>query len=159
MSTAVKPPLPPRTRPLSPPHVRAANPPGLGLVNPMPTAAPTAGVRLVLLLRKISTPLTLIAVLGLLPLHHWTIRTQRTWGETYRELEQLRQDERQLISLTEAQKHQITEQIEAAPVGVIPQGPATTIFLDPQPVQSTPELPQPSTTPVPEVPLVPPLGY
>ncbi|NCJ05493.1 hypothetical protein GS597_02975 [Synechococcales cyanobacterium C] len=135
------------------PHVSS-----LRLIDPLPVAPkPSFGVQLILTLRKVLTPLTLLAVIGLLPLHHWTISTQQSWGKTYRELEQLRQDERQLISLTEAQKYQVTEQIEAASVGVIPQGPSTTIFLQPQPLE-----PAPVPTEQPLIlnePILPPLGY
>ncbi len=102
------------------------------------------GLRLLVKLRQISTPVALIAVLGVLPLYAWSVSTQRSWGQRYQHHEQLRQDVQYWLTETETLKHDITEQAELKPQGYVPQGPANSIFL--------PEMaPRPAHPPIPPV--------
>jgi hypothetical protein len=101
------------------------------------------GLRLLVKLRQISTPVALIAVLGVLPFYAWSVSTQRSWGERYQNQEQLRQDVQRWLTETENRKHDITQQAELKPQGYIPQGPANSIFL--------PEMaPRPAHPPTPQ---------
>jgi hypothetical protein len=100
------------------------------------------GLRLLVKLRQISTPIALITVLGVLPIYAWSVSTQRSWGQRYENHEQLRQDVQYWLTETESLKHDITQQAESKPQGYVPQGPANSIFL--------PEmLPRPAQPPLP----------
>lgn len=90
---------------------------------------PSQGLRLVNKLRQLSTPIAFIMVLGVLPIYGWSVLTQRSWGKGYQRVEQLRRDENRLIQDTEVQKHDITEQAELNPKGLVPQGPSNTLLI------------------------------
>ncbi|NJM76124.1 MAG: hypothetical protein HC852_10425 [Acaryochloridaceae cyanobacterium RU_4_10] len=110
--------------------------------DPVRSPDKSPGLRLLVKLRQISTPIALIAVLGVLPLYAWSVSTQRSWGERYQNHEQLRQDVQRWLTETETRKHDITEQAELKPQGYVPQGPANSIFL--------PEMaPRPAHPPIP----------
>lgn len=112
---------------------------------------------LLLTLRKISTPLVLLLTLSILPLYGWTVSTQRNWGQTYAQLEQLKRDERNLLLQHETRQHHINENAEKNPAGLTPKGPRNTLFVKPEPAN----LPQ--AAPADEGPSTPlrmsPIGY
>jgi hypothetical protein len=83
-------------------------------------------------------------VLGVLPLYGWSVTTQRTWGERYETLEQLRRDERHYQSLTETLKHDITAKVEQNPAGLVPRSPANVVLLSPQPPRPKVSVPSPA---------------
>jgi hypothetical protein len=123
-------------------------------------ALPRQSRKLALLvkLRRLSTPTALAMVLGVLPLYGWSVTTQRTWGERYETLEQLRRDERHLQTLTERMKHDVTERVEQNPAGFVPRGPGNVLPLTPQPPR--PSVPVPAARPIPLNPAVQiPLAY
>jgi hypothetical protein len=96
---------------------------------------------LLLTLRKVSTPLVLLLTLSVLPLYGWTVYTQRNWGQTYAQLEQLKRDERNLLLQHAARQHHINENAEQNPAGLTPKGPHNTLFVKPEPAklpQATP---------------------
>jgi hypothetical protein len=113
---------------------------------------------LLIKLRRSSTPIALAMILGVLPLYGWSVTTQRTWGEQYEDLEQLRRDERHLQTLTERMKHDVTERVEQNPAGFIPRGPGNVLPLTPQPPRPNVSVPQ--ARPIPLNPAVQvPLAY
>ncbi|PZD72855.1 hypothetical protein C1752_03319 [Acaryochloris thomasi RCC1774] len=112
---------------------------------------------LLLTLRKVSTPLVLLLTFSILPLYGWTVSTQRNWGQTYAQLEQLKRDERNLLLQHETRQHHINENAEKNPVGLTPKGPHNTLFVKPEPAHI------PQAAPVDEEPSAPlqmsPIGY
>jgi hypothetical protein len=95
----------------------------------LPQERPSQGLRAVNTLRRLSTPIAFVMVLGVLPIYGWSVLTQRSWGKGYQRLEQLRRDENTMIQKTEAQKHDITEQAELNPQGLVPQSPTNTLLV------------------------------
>jgi hypothetical protein len=118
--------------PNAPPAIRPFQPkaePAPTQLRLLPQERPSLGLRAVNKLRQLSTPIAFIMVLGVLPIYGWSVLTQRSWGTGYQRLEQLRRDENMMIQKTEAQKHDITEQAEVNPKGLVPQGPGNTLLM------------------------------
>lgn len=90
---------------------------------------------LLLTLRKVSTPLVLLLTLSVLPLYGWSVYTQKTWGQTYAQLEQLKRNERNLLLQHETRLHHINENAEKNPAGLTPKGPRNTLFMKPEPAK------------------------
>ncbi|NJK40220.1 MAG: hypothetical protein HC934_00520 [Acaryochloridaceae cyanobacterium SU_2_1] len=111
---------------------------------------------LLMALRKISTPVLCLLVLGILPLYAWTANTQRFWGDRYSKLEELERSERQWLTRSEKRKYEISETVEKAPRGFIPKGSQTTIFVEP--ASPRPNKPVPPTSAVSPV-TISPIGY
>ncbi len=111
---------------------------------------------LLLTLRKVSTPVVLLLTLSVLPLYGWSVYTQRNWGQTYAQLEQLKRDERNLSLKQEARLHHVNENAEMNPAGLTPKGPHNTLFIKPEPAP----LPQSSSEEDRQPPLrMSPIGY
>jgi hypothetical protein len=92
-----------------------------------------------LILRRFSTPIALVLVLGVLPLYSWSALTQRSWGQRWENLQTLRQDERHLQNETEIRNHEVTQKIQSNPKGFVPLSPQNTVFLKSQPPQPAPK--------------------
>ncbi len=95
-------------------------------------------VSMLLKLRKFSTPIMVLLLLGSLPIYGWSVYIQQSWGKTYRELKQLRREEQELITRNEQHKYDLAQQAEQHSAGLVPQGPNNTLFLKPAPSQSQP---------------------
>jgi hypothetical protein len=93
------------------------------------TPAKSQGLRLLVKLRQLTTPVVLVTVLGILPLYGWSVTTQRAWGQRYENLDKLQRDTQHWLTQNETLKHDVTRQAELNPKGYIPQGPANSIFL------------------------------
>ena len=119
-----------QTRPNPAPSIRPFQPkdPATHL-RLLPQERQPRSLRLVNALRQFSTPVAFILVLGVLPIYGWTVLTQRSWGKDYQQLESLRRSENALVQKTETQKHDITEQAEQNPKGLVPQGPSNTLLV------------------------------
>ncbi|WP_299492653.1 hypothetical protein [Acaryochloris sp. IP29b_bin.137] len=85
--------------------------------------------------RKLSTPILMVSVLGILPLYAWRVNTQQSWGDQYTQLEQLQRDQRTWVTRNEERKHQISENLERNPAGFVPKSSKTTVFLKPAPAR------------------------
>lgn len=107
----------------------------LGQVDTLPPPEPSWLVVLLLTLRRVSTPMMLLLLLGILPIYGWSVGTQQSWGKAFTRLQALRQNERQLLTRHEAQKYEITQTVEQNPTGFQPKGPHTTLFLKPEPAR------------------------
>lgn len=114
----------------------------LGIIDPTTPQFPNWLI-LLMVFRKISTPVLLLLVLGVLPLYAWRVNTQHSWGNQYLELEQLRRDERSWLTRTEERKHEISENLEKNPAGFVPKGSKTTLFLKPDPIRAPQAAPKP----------------
>lgn len=109
--------------------------PSLGLINPSSPQFPSWLI-LLMAFRKISTPLLLLLVMGLLPVYAWRVNTEQSWGNQYTELEELQKDQRQWLTRNEERKHEISENLENDPAGYIPKSSKTSIFYQSAPVRS-----------------------
>ena len=117
----------------------------LGQVDVLVTPDPHWSIVLLLALRKLSTPIMVLLLMGVLPIYGWSVCTQRSWGETFTHLEQLRRDERQLVTRHETRQYEITQTVEQAPAGFEPKGPHNTLFLKPEPTRAQKPMVLPST--------------
>ena len=142
MSAAVQSNRPSRAKPATRPQ--AAHPAKvlqyaghLQIVQTTPRLPP--GVRLLLILRRFSTPIALGLVIGVLPLYGWTVLTQQSWGQRWQHLQTLRRNERHLENKTEIQNHNVTQKMQSNPTGFVPLSPQNTVFLKSQPPQPAPK--------------------
>ncbi len=76
-----------------------------------------------------STRVAVVAIASALPFYGWHVSTQRQWGKSYIEIQQLQRQERRLISQNEAQKHQVTDKAEQQSSGFVPVGPKNSLFV------------------------------
>jgi hypothetical protein len=120
-----------------------------------PVQAAPPWLRLMLGLRRVSTPLVVMLTLSLLPLYSWTVHTQKSWGKTYAQLEELKRNERDLLIQNESRQHHITENAEVNPAGLTPKGPHNTLFVKPE----SAKLPQTSLEPRHPLIRMSPIGY
>jgi hypothetical protein len=118
-------------------------------------------------LRKLRLPATIFSTLlvgSTLPVYGWSVFNQHQWGMSYRELEELQRQERQLASDRAVRRFQVTEASEQQPTGLVPQGPNNTIFLPPAalraPAKSAQKPGTPTTkTPTPRPTQINPVSY
>lgn len=132
----------------SQPPLRSQRPPQsqrpLGLIEPVTPQFPNWLI-LLMAIRKLSTPVLLFLVMGVLPLYAWRVNTQDAWGTHYSKLEQLQQDERTWLTRSEERKYEISENLENNPTGFVPKSSKTTLFLKPAPARpAQPAPPQPT---------------
>lgn len=128
----------------------------LGLIDPRSPQFPNWLIVL-MAFRKLSTPVLLFLVMGVLPLYAWRVSTQQSWGNQFTALEQLQRDERTWLTRTEERKYEISENLESNPAGFVPKSSKTTIFFQPAPARPAKPAspPQADVTPVD----VAPIGY
>jgi hypothetical protein len=112
----------------------------------VPQLQPSRKLALLIQLRRISTPVALVMILGILPLYGWSVYTQVSWGKRYQHLDRLRRDEREYKTITETLKHDLTQNAMQNPVGLVPQGPSNTTFI-PE-MQLRPRVPVTTSAPV-----------
>lgn len=96
---------------------------------------------------------TFLLVAGTLGVYGWSVNSQQRWGESYRRLETLRRNERQLVAGTEAIKHNIAQTTDPKQLGLEPQKSENSVFVQPAAPRPAPKPTTEATTPV------SPLGY
>lgn len=103
-----------------------------------------------------STLITLLLGAGVLAIYGWSVYSQRTWSQAYRQLSDLQREERELVAASETRKQQIAQQAESPKAGLVRQVPANIIFLPPETLQ-------PQVQPPPQPPAIglvsSPMGY
>ncbi|WP_299402988.1 hypothetical protein [Acaryochloris sp. IP29b_bin.148] len=125
----------PSARPHPSPKHRGARP--APLLDRLDTRSPQFPNWLILLMvfRKLSAPILIMSVLGILPLYAWRVNTQQSWGNQYTQLEKLQRDQRHWITRNEERKYQISENLESNPAGFVPKSSQTTVFFEPAPAR------------------------
>ena len=83
----------------------------------------------------ISSITTFILVGSALGVYGWTVYTQQSWGKSYRYLESLQRNERELITTNETIKNNFAIEAEKPEMGLVDPNVNTTIFLNPAPDQ------------------------
>lgn len=76
-----------------------------------------------------------LILISLLPIYGLAAFHQYQWGQTYKNLTELEQQERQLQIAHQAQRYQLAERIERQPAGFVPQSPKQVLFI-PQPTEA-----------------------
>jgi len=125
-------------------------------INRLGISKPASRLRLLMLLQRSSTPITLVLGAALLGVYGWSVYSQRAWSQAYSRLNQLQRQERQVVAANEIRKFEVTEQAETTSKQFVPQAPANTVFLQPEAPRS-PKPVEPNSA-VPPQPLSP-VGY
>lgn len=93
-------------------------------------SAPLWLLRLCTLQRR-SWMISFLLMAGMLAVYSWTVYSQKMWSQSYRKLETLQRNERQLTATSEVLKNEIALQAEKPATGLVPPNPASAIFLPP----------------------------
>lgn len=125
---------------------------------PSSKPAPLWLLRLCSLQRR-SFVVTFLLIAGMLKLYSWTVNSQQTWVQSYRKLEILQRNERQLTTTNEMLKNQLALQAEQPATALAPSDSSSAIFLPASrlPAASKPIIAQTLTTKTKLTPM--PLGY
>jgi hypothetical protein len=86
---------------------------------------------LVMVLKKVSTPVAVASILCVLPLYGVSVHLQREWGNQYAKLETLQSQEQALLTDVEQQHYTIPLGLVSKPQGYGPVTPNNTLFLTP----------------------------
>ena len=79
---------------------------------------------------------TLLLVSAVLAVYGSTVYSQQLWSQKYRQLENLRRQERQVTAASEVLKNQLANQAEQPDNGLVSPNPQNNLFLEPSPVRS-----------------------
>ncbi|XFA73398.1 hypothetical protein RYO59_001642 [Thermosynechococcaceae cyanobacterium Okahandja] len=81
---------------------------------------------------------------ALLPLYGWSAVSEQQWSQAYAQLELLKRQERELLVSHEALRYRVTQQVQQAPQGLVPQRPQHVLFIPNTATPATkPPLPSP----------------
>ncbi|MEM9923814.1 MAG: hypothetical protein AAF915_08710 [Cyanobacteria bacterium P01_D01_bin.50] len=72
---------------------------------------------------------TFLLVATTLIVYGWTVYSQHLWSRSYKQLQELQRDERQLTKHDEMLKHKMAQEAEKPRSGLVSPTPANTIFL------------------------------
>ncbi|MCP6759839.1 MAG: hypothetical protein NHB32_13985 [Fischerella sp. CENA71] len=84
-----------------------------------------------------------VLVATTLIIYGWTVYSQQLWSQSYRKLQTLQRDERQLTTTIEVLKNKMAQEAQTPGAGLVSPSPAGAIFLPPAPEDSKSS---PSTT-------------
>jgi hypothetical protein len=110
-------------------------------------------------LHRYSSVATFLLVATTLVVYGWTVYSQELWSQSYRKLQTLQRQERQLTTTNATLTNKMAEDAEKSAAGLHAPTPARTIFLPP--ADPNPNLVLPSTRPnsEPQEQTPPSLGY
>ena len=89
-------------------------------------------LQVLLRFQQATSCLTLGIVATVLGVYGWTVYTPTLWSKEYQQLKALQQTERQLITNTEAIKHQLAQEANQPSSGLVKASPGQNIFLPAQ---------------------------
>jgi hypothetical protein len=89
--------------------------------------------------QTVSSLATFLLVSAALFIYGSTVYYQQQWGTSFRQLENLRRQERKLTSTNESLKTQLSKQAEEPGSGLVPPNLTQMIFLKPDPVDTSVE--------------------
>ncbi len=81
-------------------------------------------------LHRHSAAITFLLVSATLVVYGWTVYSQHLWSSSYKKLQDLQRDERQLTKHDEALKNRMAQEAEKPHSGLVSPTPANTIFLE-----------------------------
>jgi hypothetical protein len=110
-----------------------------------------------LFLQRSSDLITFVLVAATLSLYSLTVYTQQQWSQSFRDLEKMQREERQLTAANEDMKNHLAQQAERPGTGLVPPTQASKIVLQPAPQRPAQQPPVVSAQP--ETVAKTPLGY
>ncbi|MFN4279212.1 hypothetical protein [Thermosynechococcus sp.] len=69
------------------------------------------------------------ALLAVIPLYGWAALSEQQWSQAYDRLETLKRQERELLVSNETLRYRVTQQVQQAPQGLVPQTPQHVLFV------------------------------
>lgn len=84
-----------------------------------------------------SAAIAFLLVCATLVVYGWTVYSQHLWSASYKNLQELERDERQLTKHDEALKNRMAQEAEKPHSGLVSPTPANTIFLEETPPSSS----------------------
>jgi hypothetical protein len=81
-------------------------------------------------LHRHSAAIAFLLVSATLVVYGWTVYSQHLWSSSYKKLQELQRDERQLTKHDEALKNRMAQEAEKPHSGLVSPTPANTIFLE-----------------------------
>lgn len=87
-------------------------------------------------LHRHTAVITFLLVSSTLIVYGWTVYSQHLWSRSYRQLQDLQRDERQLTKHDEVLKNKMAQEAEKPHSGFVSPTPANTIFLEETPPSS-----------------------
>lgn len=69
------------------------------------------------------------ALVAVLPLYGWSALSEQQWSQAYNQLETLKRQERELLVSNETLRYRVTQQVQRAPQGLVPQTPQHVLFV------------------------------
>ncbi len=105
---------------------------GVASVSVLPQQAELPGwLSSLAIAQRVAVGAGLVGAIATLGLYGLTVKSQQAWSKTYNRLELLQRNERDLLAVNEALKHQLAQQAENPRNGLVPQNTNSTIFLPP----------------------------
>ena len=100
---------------------------------------------LVMTMRKVTTPLAVTSLAGVLLFYGITVVTQREWGTQFSKLDSLQAQQNALITQVEKTKYRIPRELEIEPKNFVDLNQKNTLFVQPDAVR--PEKAEPAPRP------------
>ncbi|BAZ65629.1 hypothetical protein NIES4106_03680 [Fischerella sp. NIES-4106] len=72
-----------------------------------------------------------VLVATTLVIYGWTVYSQQLWSQSYRKLQTLQRDERQLTTTIEVLKNKMAQEAQTSAAGLVSPSPTGAIFLPP----------------------------
>jgi hypothetical protein len=99
-------------------------------------------------LQRHSSAVSFLLVIATLIAYGWTVYSQQLWGKSYRRLQDLQRQERQLTITNGVLKSKMAADAEKPSAGLASPNPTRTIFLNSTPVTTNSTTPNISANPV-----------
>jgi hypothetical protein len=117
--------------------MRPVSPAQRGSLRPLPVVDNRPGwLRKLIGLQTAVAGTTLVLIASALGVYGWSVHSQQSWGDSYRRLEVLRRNERQLMAGTEMLKQNIAETANPKTLGLEVRKSENAVFIQPAPARA-----------------------
>ncbi|WP_164920978.1 hypothetical protein [Thermosynechococcus vestitus] len=103
--------------------------PRLTEIRPLPKPQVPLWQKTLLGMQWVSGVAAAAALVAVLPLYGWSALSQQQWSRAYDRLETLKRQERELLVSNETLRYRVTQQVQRAPQGLVPQTPQNVLFV------------------------------
>ncbi|WP_448514450.1 hypothetical protein [Parathermosynechococcus lividus] len=108
---------------------RSGSSPILTEIRPLPKTHMPLWQKTLVGLQWVSGVAAASSMVALLPLYGWLALCEQQWSRAYHQLEQLKRQERELLVSHETLRYRVTQQVQQAPQGLVPQNPQRVLFV------------------------------
>ncbi|WP_460193679.1 hypothetical protein [Thermosynechococcus sp. FA-CM-4201] len=103
--------------------------PTLTEIRPLPKPQMPLWQKTLLGIQWVSGVAATSALVAVLPLYGWSALSEQQWSQAYDRLETLKRQERELLVSNETLRYRVTQQVQRAPQGLVPQTPQHVLFV------------------------------